>query len=113
MKSLHIASFAGAGLFAGAFAWALHQQSGYVLASMVCSRRSFTIWAVSALAVVLLVCGALVSWRALRQNMGAEDVQLARPRRFMASIGLMACLLFLFAILLQASALLFLPSCAT
>ncbi len=113
MKSVHIASFAGAGLFAGAFAWALHQQTGYILASMVCSKSSYAIWAVSALGVSLLLCGALISWRAMRQKEDGPADNVVRPRKFIASVGLMACLLFLFAILLQASALLFLPSCAT
>jgi hypothetical protein len=105
---------AAAGLFAGAAAWALHQQGGYSIASWVCGAAAGPIWSVTIFALILLLAGGWLSWRALRllaADGGAFAGARQRPRHFLALIGVMATLLFLFAILLQAGAVLFLPGC--
>lgn len=106
---------AGAALFAGAAAWALQQQGGYVAASWACSSGATRpIWILTALAAALLAVGGWFSWKVLRnvpRNGGALQSDLWRPRHFLSLVALMAALLFLFTILLQAAAALFLPGC--
>src|SRR4051812_7058210 len=99
---------AATGLFAGAAAWMLHQQGGYTIASWVCGSATGPIWSVTILALILLLAGGWFSWRALRL-LAADGGAQRRPRHFLALIGAMATLLFLFAIFLQAGAALFLP----
>jgi hypothetical protein len=110
------AGLAAAGVFAGALAWATHQQAGYVLAAFACGRGGPSIWAVSLLTVGILAGGGLCSILALRRQRPAEPPAEAgegRTLRFLATIGLMAASLFFFAIALQASAVLFLAPCAS
>lgn len=105
-------SLAGAGLFTGACAWALHQQVGYILASWACHEAAGAIWLSGAVAVILLLGGAVLSgqgWRAACADRAPEEP--ARPRRFIATVALMASALFLFAMLLQIAAAFFLPGC--
>jgi ABC-type nickel/cobalt efflux system permease component RcnA len=104
---------AGAGLFAGAAAWAMHQQAGYIIAAWACGTATRNLWLVGAAALILLTMGAWLSWRAL-QSLAidhANNIDSLRPRTFLALIGLMAAPLFLFAVFLQAGAPLFLPGC--
>jgi hypothetical protein len=106
---------AGAALFAGAAAWTLQQQAGYVAVSWVCgSSATVPVWMLTALAIALLAIGGWVSWQALRPLLGnalVEGSDVLRPRRFLSVVALMAALLFFFTILLQAGAALFLPGC--
>jgi hypothetical protein len=104
---------AGAGLFAGAAAWAMHQQGGYIIAAWACGTATRNLWLVGAAALILLTVGAWLSWRALQSSAidHANNTDSLRPRTFLALIGLLAALLFLFAVFLQASATLFLPGC--
>jgi hypothetical protein len=106
---------AGAALFAGAAAWTLQQQAGYVAVSWVCGPAAAgPVWLLTAVAVLLLAVGGWVSWQGLRSLIGDGGVEasdLLRPRRFLSLVALMAGLLFLFTILLQAGAALFLPGC--
>jgi hypothetical protein len=109
-----VTHIAGAGLFAGAAAWTLHQQGGYSIASWVCGGAAGPVWSVTILALVLVLGGGWFSWRALRllaADGGAFAGARQRPRHFLALIGVMAAFLFLFAIFLQAGAVLFLPGC--
>jgi hypothetical protein len=111
MKARFLASFSGVGLFAGAGAWALHQQAGINLASWSCAHASQGVWTSGAVAALLLLLGAGLSWTAvlaLRSTAPADG----HPRRMIALVALMASALFLFAIALQVSAALFLPGCA-
>lgn len=106
---------AGAALFAGAAAWTLQQQAGYVIASWACHYDILPIWALTAIAFLLLAVGGWASWQALRpllSDIRVNDSDVGRPRRFISLVALMAGLLFLFAILMQAAAALFLPGCA-
>ena len=111
MTALRWGSLASAGLFAGAAAWALHQQAGIIIASWSCEKSAQDIWISAAFAAVLLLAGAGLSTAALR---GARSLpqDAGRPRKFLAAISLMACALFLFALALQVAASLFLPGCA-
>jgi hypothetical protein len=110
MKTGTLTAAAAAALFGSAAAWALHQQIGYVLSSVACGQNSLAIWLVTAFAFILLIAGALVSWRIIAPgNAGAKG---GAPRPFLALIGIFASGLFLFAIFLQAAAVLFLPGCA-
>jgi hypothetical protein len=106
---------AGAALFAGAAAWAVQQQAGYVAAAWVCGGGArLPIWLLTAFALILLMTGGWASWQALRgllADSGANGSDLWRPRHFLSLVALMAALLFLFTILMQASAALFLPGC--
>ena len=108
---IHLAS---AALFAGAAAWTLQQQAGYVIASWSCRFDIAPIWALTAAAFVLLAVGGWLSWQALRplvSDIRVNESDVWRPRRFISLVSLMAALLFLFAILMQAAAALFLPGC--
>lgn len=107
-----VRSLVGIGIFAGAFAWMLHQLTAYVIASMVCTQRHYAIWGISLLCFGLIAAGSAISWNAVRQTQEREGA-VSQTRMFIASIAIMACLLFVFAITLQASALLIIPSCAT
>jgi hypothetical protein len=109
--SVHLA---GAGLFLGAGAWALHQQTSYIIASWLCGTAAGSLWIVSAAALLLLAVSIWLSWSALRAVVidSSPSTVFRRPRHFLAVVGLLAALLFLFAVFLQASAALFLPGCA-
>jgi hypothetical protein len=116
MKASRItAHIAGAGLFAGAVGWGFHQQLQYVLAALLCRNDAIArLWIVSAVAFLTVVVGGILSWAAARvlaaeQNYEGRDA--LRARHFMAGVGIMGALIFLFAVALQAAALLFLPVC--
>jgi hypothetical protein len=115
MKASHItAHVAGAAMFTGAAAWALHQQANYVIAALVCGSGARAMWGVSALAIALLIAGGLLSWRALKKLAGASEgarQDSVRVRRFLANIAVPVALIFFFAILMQICAMLFLPAC--
>ena len=105
------ASMAGAALFAGAGAWALQQQAGYVGVSWFCGDVTGPVSLLTLVAVLLLLTGAYLSLGALRPRLPDNRTDIGRPRRFLALVGLMSVLLFLFAILMQAAASFFLPGC--
>jgi len=103
--------FAGAALFAGAAAWALQQQVGYVAASWLCGNDLGFVLALSVAALALLLGGGWLSWRVLVPHPAPDQSDLWRPRHFLALVSLLAALLFLFTILMQAAAAFFLPGC--
>jgi hypothetical protein len=107
--------WAGAALFAGAAAWTLQQQAGYIVASWVCGGSARApVWLLTGAALVLLAAGAWATWRALRllfMSDQTEDSDRLRPRRFLGLVAVMAALLFLFTILLQGAAAFYLPGC--
>jgi ABC-type nickel/cobalt efflux system permease component RcnA len=106
-------SLIGAALFAGAAAWTLQQQGGYIAASWVCGAAAGRpVWSLTAAALILLALGCWLTWRPLRRLLaGDARTDAAQPHRFLGLVALMAAALFLFAILLQAGAVLFLPGC--
>jgi hypothetical protein len=113
-RSSIIAHLTAAAMFASAAAWALQQQVGYMLAAFACHRGNVLIWGVSVVVLVIFTAGMLVSWRGLRQEGGAsgtDSLEEGRPRGFLAFVSLMLGAIFLFAILLQAAAAVFLPAC--
>ncbi len=97
---------AAVALFASAAAWSLHQQAGYIVASWSCAHAPEGVWVSGAIALVLLLSGSWISWRAFVRT-GAED----RPRHFLAAVALMGAAVFGFALLLQIAAPFFLPGC--
>jgi hypothetical protein len=106
-----VAALAGAGLFAGAAAWAAHQQLGYILAARLCRGDEAWLPVLGVAALLALLGGAAMSWLALRQTSpGGPDA--VRARRFVATLGLMGASLFGFAVVLQMSAAAFLAPCA-
>jgi hypothetical protein len=109
------AHLAGAALFAGVAAWALQQQGGYVAASWMCGNQGKPmVWLLTVAALVLLAAGSWLSWHTLRPLLHddrTEDSDISRPRRFLSLVALLAALLFLFAVLMQAAAAIFLPGC--
>jgi hypothetical protein len=112
MTASRWASLCGAGLFASAIAWALHQQAGIIVASWACGKAASGIWLSALVAGLLLLGGAILSGLALQAARGPKlAADVARPRRFLASVSLMASALFFFALALQAVAPLFLPGC--
>ncbi len=105
------ASFCSARLFAAAAAWALHQQAGYVLKGALTGGSAAPgIWISAAGAFSILFIGGLLSLIALRSRL-TDAAEKARPRRFLARVGVMAAALFLFAVALQAGAAFCLPGC--
>lgn len=107
-------SLVGAALFAGAAAWTLQQQAGYIAVSWICgSSARAPVWVLTVAALVLLTAGVWLTWRPWRPLLtaGSEGSDFLRPRRFLGLVALMAAALFLFTILLQASAAMFLPGC--
>lgn len=106
MKGRAITALSVSGLFVAAAAWAAHQQIGYIAASFLCSGTATFFWVVTFVAVLLLLAGLAAALLSARGR--GED----GPRRFLLSISVLASALFLFAILLQATALWFLPGCA-
>jgi hypothetical protein len=114
MKSAgRLPQITGLGIFAGAFAWALHQLANYLLAGHVCTRTLNYTVAFTCGSLCLIILGSLASWRALQGREGDGSDDKRRSQTFMASVGMMACLLFLFAIFLQAIAPFFIAGCAT
>jgi hypothetical protein len=101
--------FSAAGLFGGALAWGIHQQVGYLIASWACERPASAIWLTGIIAIVILLVGAALSVTALRRLSGGTEA--GRPRHFLGLVSIMTSLLFLFALVLQAAAALFLPGC--
>ncbi|MBV9992351.1 MAG: hypothetical protein JOZ72_13800 [Alphaproteobacteria bacterium] len=98
---------AGAALFASVAAWALHQQAGYIMAAWSCAHASEGIWLSGALALLLLLAGAAISWIAFKRSR-ADGLE---ARHFLAGVALMAAAIFCFALLLQIAAPFFLPGC--
>ena len=108
---IHLAS---AALFAGAAAWTVQQQGGFIIASWMCHYDVGPIWLLTAIAFVLLLGGGWLSWQALGpllSDVRIDSSDVWRPRRFISLVALLTALLFLFAILMQAGAALFLPGC--
>ena len=93
-------------LFAGAAAWALHQQTGYIVAAWACTNAPQGVWLSGAAAFALLAIGGGISWRALVRARSTSPA-----RHFLASVALLAALVFAFALLLQIAAPFFLPGC--
>jgi hypothetical protein len=113
MKTRTLTALSALGLFLAAAAWTLHQQADYVFASLACRHGMPLMWAVTIVVLVLAAVGALIALRLPRSGLASEqepDDRL-RARKFLTSLSLLGLALFLFAIFLQASATLFLPSC--
>lgn len=109
------APIAGAGLFGGGLALALHQEINFAIVAWACESQPTAFLWCTALTFVLLVASALLSWLAVRRIGGlgveAEAQDNFRSRHFLAVVSLFGAALFLFAMALQSAAILFLPEC--
>jgi hypothetical protein len=103
----HHGAYAGAGLFIGAFAWAMSTVLGPSYADYTCAKRTMISGALAVAALVLTIVGALLSWRSSRL-LQAINVAPAMPARnariFFARVSMMAAGLFALAILYQLAA---------
>jgi hypothetical protein len=110
----HHAAYAGAGLFIGAFAWAMSSVLGPAFADQSCAMRMMISGGLAIAGLVLVVIGALLSWRS-SQLLQAINVAPAMPARnariFLARISVMAAGLFALAILFQLAASLIFNGC--
>lgn len=99
-----------AGLFIGAVAWFVNQQSLYALVPWICAHPLPLLPALAlAFAGVSLVGGAL-SWRAYSAPHPCAEA--LRTHRFVAAVGMLAAGLFAAAIVLQGLATLIIDACA-
>jgi hypothetical protein len=105
---------ASAGFFIAPSAWALHQQLGYMLVPVSCHARIMIVPLVTLIAAALALAGGWLSWRPARWRETAAPSASeggAHLLRFLANLSLLFTALFLFAILLQGTATLFLNGC--
>jgi hypothetical protein len=100
----HHGAYAGAGLFLGGFAWAMSTVLGPAYADQSCAMRMMISGALAAAALVLVIVGALLSWRSSRL-LHAINIAPAMPARhariFLAQISMMSAGLFALAIIYQ------------
>jgi hypothetical protein len=106
--------FAAAGLIVAPGAWAVHQQSVYVLTRYSCIDRIFVIPFVTLAAIAVIAGAAWLSARSAgifdRQADAIPDTRV-RTKLFLAQLGFLASGLFLAAVVLQGAASLILDSC--
>jgi hypothetical protein len=105
----------GSGFFVGPFSFLLHLQLNYMLVSWACvTGRSFVLHLVTLGTVLLIAGGGLLAWRSWQET-GREwpnDSDGVVPRsRFLAVLGLLLSMLFLFIIIAQWMATLVLSPC--
>jgi hypothetical protein len=110
----HHAAYAGAGLFIGAFAWLMSTVLGPACADQTCAMRMMISGGLAIAGLVLVIVGALLSWRSSRL-LQAINVSPAMPARhariFLARISMMASGIFALAILFQLAASLIFNGC--
>jgi hypothetical protein len=93
-----------AGLTVGGFAWAINTQLGEILPYPECRTRIVLLALTSLVLALTAISAALLSWWKRAPSDAAHDVFLSR-------LGIMAGLLFAFAIALQGAASLVLTGC--
>jgi hypothetical protein len=105
---------ASAGIWIGAFAWAVSTQLNYSLVPWVCASGVPIIpWIGAGLAVLALV-GVFLSWRAFArraQRLETETPAAGTPHEMLALISIGSGILFAVIIALQGVAPLFLTGC--
>jgi hypothetical protein len=103
----HHGAYAGAGLFIGAFAWGMSTVLGPAYADQSCAMRTTISGALALAALVLVVIGALLSWRSSRllHAMNVAPPMSGRNARiFLARMSIMGAGVFALAILYQLAA---------
>jgi hypothetical protein len=103
-----------AGLVAGPLAWFLDQQLSYSLTPWSCrTGHSSLTYAVSAVALLLALAGAVLSRQAWQRQASAGDTGKNSPARarFFGLCGLLLCLLFGLTVLLDLAAKLAFDAC--
>jgi hypothetical protein len=103
-----------AGLALGPVGWALNHQAGYVVATTRCGPyQPLMMLAVAGVALLLVLAGLALCWRARRTPADSRTTGSARSERhFAAEFGVLTNLLFAGVILAQVLAHLFLAGCA-
>jgi hypothetical protein len=86
------------GILAGPLAWAFDLTVSYALVKWTCAmQREEVLALVTAAALVVVACGAIVSWTALQHARRDVPTDGGRPKQrahFMALLGLTSCALF-------------------
>jgi hypothetical protein len=102
---------ASAGFFLAPMAWALHQQTSYMLVSVSCEQRAMILPVVTAGGIIITLLGGYISYDLWRILPAAPEERHIRTRKFVAGLSLLFTAVFLFAILLQGAAMFILNSC--
>jgi hypothetical protein len=105
---------ATAGLFAGALSWFVSTQLNYALLEWTCMRGLF--WLIPSLCLLLMLTsllGGVFSWRTWinAASAPAPESSVARPRRLLAGISILAAALFALVIALQGTAAFIFDGC--
>lgn len=107
-------TYAGAGLFVGGFAWLMSTVLGPAYADQSCAMRLTISGGLAVAALLLVIVGGLISWRADRR-LQAINIAPAMPARggriFFARLSMMAAALFGLAVLFQMVASLIFNGC--
>jgi hypothetical protein len=86
------------GILAGPIAWASDLLVRYALVHWSCGTQETTVLKlISAVSLLLVVCGGIVAWRAFRQTPSWAQTDGGRPvdrGRFMAMLGILSSSLF-------------------
>ena len=110
----HHAAYAGAGLFIGAYAWGMSTVLGPAYADQNCAMRMMISGGLAIAGLVLVIVGALLSWRSSRllQAISVSPAMPARDARiFLARISIMAAGIFALALLYQLAAAIVFNGC--
>lgn len=102
------------GLFAGPLAWAADEEISYALAGWSCAHgHRLLTHAVSAAALLLILAGALLSWRDWRRRQDApvDRNHPAGRAHFLALGGFLLNLLFGMAVVIDAAAKFYFDPC--
>ena len=103
-----------AGLWIGAFAWAVSTQLNYALVPWICAGGARVIPAIAALLVIVCLGGAWLSGIAFHGRAGRLETNspaAGTPHQMLAVIGILAGMLFAVIIALQGTASFFLTGC--
>ena len=103
-----------AGFFVAPFAWAVHQQVGYMLVPVSCQKQVLIVPFLTLLALALASIGGWLSYRPWRSYGRLDQIKVdasGRTERFIATLSLLFTALSLFAILLQGAGEFFLSAC--
>jgi hypothetical protein len=94
-----------AGLAAGPTAWAVSTQLNYSIAHWQCTAKTYPSPWFSALAILIALAGAALSWRAVSDpGHGVSPPETMRTRRFVAGASVGIGVLFALVMLMQMAA---------
>ncbi|MBZ9811563.1 hypothetical protein LB542_26915 [Mesorhizobium sp. BR1-1-9] len=100
------------GLLSGPLAWAVSTQLNYSLVPWQCNHQVPVVLPLALLLALFSLMGGALSWQAKRQGGAAFKPERTRgTEHFVASLGMLAALLFALVIIMQGSAALILDEC--